>query len=443
MAGNIDEHSVEREWHSNGKIKSVDVYLNGRKHGLCTKYAETGIVILKQEYQNGERHGGCWSWWPNGEERGKCLYLNDILHGDAVEYYANGHKELHAQYKMGVPTGIWRRWDETGKIVSLTEYDAFGKVMRVMRWDPETRKCTTTVTGTGSSGTRFGYKKLREKKICKLLILGINNEHRTGIVEKLAAKHRCSKAIVLTIYDMFDHTPSEHGTSIHDGNFEYTVGEILEIHDYNKDYNVDCTRGIHYFLSEECAYFWEFNEYEARKMNWSGLFKAWDTNGNLALHGNFVDGLRNGPWSIVTWYNKVWPGSKDPYIIEVINYQMGKRHGDFLRYDSRNAYFEQGQYIMDKQEGEWVTIDDSVQTYKCFKNDILNGPWWQQCPMDKGCGVGNYLIESGEYLNGKRYGKFTTWYSDGSLGKTVRYVDGRKRFKVRKWLRCGSIKFPF
>ena len=64
---------------------------------------------------------------------------------------------------------------------------------------------------------------------------------------------RCSKAKVLSITDFTTGTPMNSIESEYDNNFIYTVGEIVEVKDFNTDRWVECTSGIHFFITEEEA----------------------------------------------------------------------------------------------------------------------------------------------------------------------------------------------
>ena len=66
-------------------------------------------------------------------------------------------------------------------------------------------------------------------------------------------KCRCSKAKVLSIIDLANGTSINSIKSEYDKNFIYTVGEIVEVKDFNSDRWVECTSGIHFFITEEEA----------------------------------------------------------------------------------------------------------------------------------------------------------------------------------------------
>ena len=85
----------------------------------------------------------------------------------------------------------------------------------------------------------YGFKKVLNDKIITLLIpAGVN---RTASL--VGRKCRAEYAIVI----------DGEGVSKHDGKTEYKVGQIVYPDKYNPDIRVECTSGIHFFLTPEEA----------------------------------------------------------------------------------------------------------------------------------------------------------------------------------------------
>ena len=97
-------------------------------------------------------------------------------------------------------------------------------------------------------GSFIGYKKA-SGHIVELEIL--------SEAQRLSAagrKCRCDKAKVLSIQNL-DGTISERKSvaSNRDGNFIYTVGEIVEVKDFDTDRWNECSTGIHFFINRQEA----------------------------------------------------------------------------------------------------------------------------------------------------------------------------------------------
>ena len=97
-------------------------------------------------------------------------------------------------------------------------------------------------------GSFIGYKKA-SGHIVELEIL--------SEAQRLSAagrKCRCDKAKVLSIQNL-DGTISERKSvaSNRDGNFIYTVGEIVKVKDFDTDRWNECSTGIHFFINRQEA----------------------------------------------------------------------------------------------------------------------------------------------------------------------------------------------
>ena len=67
-------------------------------------------------------------------------------------------------------------------------------------------------------------------------------------------KCRCSKATVLAIENC-DGTKADVNSvlSNHDNSFIYTIGETIEVKDFDEDRFKECSTGIHFFIAREMA----------------------------------------------------------------------------------------------------------------------------------------------------------------------------------------------
>lgn len=120
----------------------------------------------------------------------------------------------------------------------------------------------------------IGYKKAADGYIVKLKICGDTNEGRDKIVNQMTAKFRCSSAEVLDIYHMKTGIKINKIHGIYDPSFVYEVGKLI-FSKFNANLSEVCGEGIHYFKSEEPAFYW--NSYE------NGIHKGWYENGQLGM----------------------------------------------------------------------------------------------------------------------------------------------------------------
>jgi len=91
-------------------------------------------------------------------------------------------------------------------------------------------------------GSFIGWKKAQNK----LVKLEITEDAKRSSATSL--KCRCSKAKVLEIEGNLKSIESDR-----DNKFIYTVGEIVEVKDFDEDRWNECSTGIHFFINKEIA----------------------------------------------------------------------------------------------------------------------------------------------------------------------------------------------
>lgn len=103
-----------------------------------------------------------------------------------------------------------------------------------------------------NSGSFIGYKKARIYDRLVIVKLEITEDAKRS--SSTGRKCRCSKAKVLAI-ENFDGTEASatECCSICDKSFKYTVGEVVEVSDFDDNRWEECTRGIHFFINRQEA----------------------------------------------------------------------------------------------------------------------------------------------------------------------------------------------
>jgi antitoxin component YwqK of YwqJK toxin-antitoxin module len=193
----------------------------------------------------------------------------------------------------------------------------------------------------------------------KLLDDSRTNLERENIVSKDHAQFRTDKACVISIQNKYTNEFTQSVKSDYDINFVYKKGSIVNVNNFEKDINVVHGKGIHFFLTKECAFFYNIdrNKYNGNIKVWyvSGVLKessewnegkkdgrceSWYDNGNPYRFENFINGLRDGDyedWHITghTWEKSEWQGGmrhgmctiwfSDGRIAERSKFAFGKR----------------------------------------------------------------------------------------------------------------------
>ena len=114
------------------------------------------------------------------------------------------------------------------------------------------------------------------------------NRGRRGVADPNRAKFRTDKAHVLKIRHKRTGRCVRSVRSDHDPMVRYIVGEdVVPRRGYNLDPDEVCASGIHFFLTREPAYDYDF---EIR----NGIFQVWHDNGQLAATGMKKNNQMNG-----------------------------------------------------------------------------------------------------------------------------------------------------
>jgi hypothetical protein len=101
---------------------------------------------------------------------------------------------------------------------------------------------------TPDTGVFTGWKKVSGDVILKLEIIGERNSSLVG------RKCRTNKAKVVEAYNPDGSICTEKEfVSLYDRKFKYVVGETVCEPEYDPDIRVECTKGIHFFMTRQEA----------------------------------------------------------------------------------------------------------------------------------------------------------------------------------------------
>ena len=110
---------------------------------------------------------------------------------------------------------------------------------------------------------------------------------------------------------------------------------------------------------------WVYYDEKGRKIREENLVNGkkegketnWDRNGGINMTSEYKNGVKNGEeWK--TYY-------ADGY--SIVNYVSGKRNGEFTHYFASKKPFYQGEYVDDKEVGEWRYMNENGDLVKVQK----------------------------------------------------------------------------
>ncbi len=102
-------HGPCKEFHSNGVLKFEGSYEDGKKHGLFKEFDKTGLhLVCDGCYSTGKRHGPCQEFHANGALKFEGSHEDGKRHGPCKEFFCNGFLMFCGSYirgrKVRVPT---------------------------------------------------------------------------------------------------------------------------------------------------------------------------------------------------------------------------------------------------------------------------------------------------------------------------------------------------
>jgi len=83
------------------------------------EYHPNGALKMKGPLdQNGERHGMWEAYYPDSTLWSKGNYTHGLADGNRTVWYSNGQKRFEGKYRKGKEVGLWKFWDEQGKLIN-------------------------------------------------------------------------------------------------------------------------------------------------------------------------------------------------------------------------------------------------------------------------------------------------------------------------------------
>ena len=181
------------------------------------------------------------------------------------------------------------------------------------------------------------------------------NLYRKDIVDKLHAKYRCDKATVISIVicDTDEPVTCAYTCIYKDKRIKYVVGEEVVEPSYNKDINVVCGEGIHFFLSKEVAMLYGLYKVE------NGVHKRWWNNGQLMDRAMYVEGKLHGE------YKALYDNGQ---LMVQTTYVEGKLHGEYKEWHNNGQLWVQKNYTkgyINMLKDWFKSIINKGEDYKC------------------------------------------------------------------------------
>ncbi len=361
-----------------GKQKAVNIFtkIPFLKNPALTGYKEY-FTNRKPKFESGLKHGAfhgpSQSWWVSGHLRSRGSYKNGLHHGTWL-YYHDGAKKLmqKGRFHLDKKQGVWTQWDKGGAKLQEGVFESGQKTGVWRTWYPsrilKSANTCFAANDTGSYHTYYSNGNIQESYSCVkglktgafLLFFPSGQVQESGLYDNLG--RRSDKWIQyhdngVKAGECFYKEGVRHGyhrTWGHDrhlitqGILNMGTGEVQTfgpqgLLQESISYMADQKHGRHmvYYPSGKTMSVTVYNHDTA-----TSYFKWYDnkapttstSSSVLARSGSFRKGKRHGKWK---YY------SLNGLLVELANYQDGKRQGPTYYYDTATGNLQKTVQYMD------------------------------------------------------------------------------------------------
>lgn len=411
---NFELDSIWNFYNSDGNLERSISYLEGKKSGLEKLFTDE-VIVEKIPFVNNQRQGEGRFYYENGALYRVVNFENNLEEGKGLEYaqdkriitilnYRNGFirsiEKINRYNKLGKRKGYWiEYWDndlikEEGNWTNGVRNGIFkfftkkGDLDRIEVYKGgelvegaeaaimlDIRKeyyedGTLKMVGSYKEGSKQGIFReySKEGEIINSYVYDNNVKTGEGVVDP-EGKFQGTWKMYYPTGEIRAEGGYENGLKEGDWVFYFTDSKIEQKGTYSKDLP---TGGWKWYYDDGKL----LREERFRKGREDGLLVEYDREGGEIIKGEFIDGLRTGPWF----------------------YQV-------------NDHTEEGDYLDGEKHGMWVyTFDNGEVNFK------------------------------GEFSAGVPMGKHRWYYSNGKLKEEGKYKSGEKHSSWKLYEVNGAIK---
>lgn len=441
--GIIKDGKPEGYWKSyyeDGKLKSEGNRKNFELDSIWKFYNDEEKLVLEVTYRNGKKNGIRTSY--SDKEIIKEIFINDIKENYTRHYYLDGKIKTEIPFKNGLEHGIGKEYAPDGTIITLIEYKK-GFIVdreRINRIDKSGKKQgkwyffyingKIKTEGYYRDDKKNGYFK-EFSEIGDLLNITkyIDDEIQTEPIEiqkldvineyfpngQLKSTSLYRNGIPEGIKREFNENGTITKSLLYSNGIIIGEGIMLEDGTKNgpwKEYYAEGT------LKAEGAF-------EQGKQ--IGIWKYYYRDGNLEQIGHYnKNGKPDGTWN---WYYDSGP------IRRKEEFRNGLRDGIQTEYDEVGTIIEEGEFIDDKEEGNWMEITGDCYILGSFRDGMRNGMWYTYYIIRNESKTDTILAFKGNYIDDNQDGKHNYYYENGTIMEEGSYIMGKKE---NDWVRYNS-----
>ena len=127
-----------RTTYDDGRVSRIYTVQKGTdvREGVALSYHPNGKLAVEAPYRNGKLDGVFRSFDENGKLHETIGYLDGEEEGFSIIYYENGKKKSRESYRRGVLNGVSEEWFENGKLRRQIPYEN-GQIHGVVKFYDE------------------------------------------------------------------------------------------------------------------------------------------------------------------------------------------------------------------------------------------------------------------------------------------------------------------
>lgn len=123
VENNLEQGLWKRYWNTNGSLKQVINFKDGKNHGKNVNYWKNGNKKDISNWDMGKQIGQTIFYYENGKVEEKNHLKNGKLHGSMIKYFKNGNIESQRKYWKGELIDTCKTYYENGQLKLLQFFD--------------------------------------------------------------------------------------------------------------------------------------------------------------------------------------------------------------------------------------------------------------------------------------------------------------------------------
>lgn len=426
-----------KTYRENGTLKAEGNRKNFELDSTWKFYDESGSLSLQINYKSGKKHGKRITYLPN-----EIIHENfewDIKTGNTSHFDRSARLIKTIPFEKGLENGLARTYDTLGNIIELLTYKK-GYIIereRINRTDAENRP---------HGPWKWFYPNGNLKAEGQF-----QNGMRNGLFKEFDLKGNMKK--IEKYIDGVKQESAEEVARLELRRDYFPDGKVKIEATYREGIPEGVRREFAPSGEVEQSYVFRNGKLIAQgimKLNGlkESLWKEFYPDGVTKSIGNYSNGQRVGEWEFYypqgtleqkgLYNDKGKPEGKWTWyfssgqVLREENYRNGLKDGQSTQYSIDGKIVAQGDFIDDKEDGQWKFQNNNYREEGSFVDGLRNGNW-------KHYYENGTLAFEGSFVEDVPNGKHTYYFPDGKKSEEGAFLMGLKNGEWRKWNPDGSI----